>query len=145
MQKPWEAEESEHAAPAVTPRAESREGEQARRRLDEVGWGVFLMMIGAIALVPSVPDGTWLTGTGLLLLLLNAARYRRFGDWSGVSTLLGVVALVAGLGQLSGVDVPLFAICAVVLGASLVLAPLLKRGRPHGEPLGRSGGERGAA
>jgi hypothetical protein len=95
------------------------------RRLDEIGWGIFLIMIGTIMLVPSVPQGTWLIGTGVLLLLLNAIRYRTQAGWSGFSTVLGVLALVAGLSELIGIKLPLFAICLVVLGVSMVIKPLV--------------------
>jgi hypothetical protein len=81
-----------------------------RKRLDDIGWGIFLIMIGTIALVPWVPRGTWLIGTGVLLLLLNAIRYRRQAGWSGFSTALGVLALVSGLSELIGIKLPLFAI-----------------------------------
>lgn len=98
-----------------------------RRRLDELGWGFFLIMIGTIALVPSVPQGTWLIGTGILLLLLNAIRYRTHAGWSGFSTALGVLALVAGLSDLMGVKLPLFAICLVLLGTAMVLKPFVSQ------------------
>ena len=97
------------------------------RRLDEIGWGIFLIMIGTIALVPSVPQGTWLIGTGILLLLLNAIRYRTQAGWSGFSVVLGVLALVAGLSELIGIKLPLFAICLVVLGAAIVLKHLVSQ------------------
>lgn len=97
------------------------------RRLDEIGWGIFLIMIGTIALVPSVPQGTWLIGTGVLLLLLNAIRYRSQAGWSSFSTALGVVALIAGFGELIGVKLPIFAICLVVLGVSMLIKQLVSQ------------------
>jgi hypothetical protein len=95
------------------------------KRLDEIGWGIFLIMIGTIWLVPSVPQGTWLAGTGVLLLLLNAYRYVKNLAWSGLSTMLGVLALAAGLSEMFGVTLPLFAIFLVVAGASMLLRPLV--------------------
>ena len=95
------------------------------KRLDEIGWGIFLIMIGTIWLVPSVPQGTWLVGTGILLLLLNAFRYARNLGWSGFSITLGVLVLSAGLSDMFGVTLPLFAIFLVVVGASMVLRPLV--------------------
>ena len=93
----------------------------AARRLDQIGWGIFLIMIGTIWLVPSVPQGTWLIGTGVLLLLLNVIRFTKGIQWSGVSTALGAFALVAGLSALAGISVPLFPICLVIVGVALVL------------------------
>jgi hypothetical protein len=71
-------------------------------RLDQIGWGVFLVMIAVIWLLPAVPQGTWLIGTGVLLLLLNVIRVRIGIPWSGVSLLLGVLALATGLGDFTG-------------------------------------------
>ncbi len=37
------------------------------KRLEAISWGLFLIMIGGIGLVPHnlVPEGTWLIGAGL--------------------------------------------------------------------------------
>ncbi len=94
-------------------------------RLDQVGWGVFLTMIGVIWLLPVVPQGTWLIGTGVLLLLLNAIRVRIGIPWSGISVMLGLLALAAGLGDLTGIRLPLFPICLLLVGAILILKPLV--------------------
>ena len=47
--------------------------------------------------------------------------------WSGVSTALGVLALAAGLRRLSAINLPLFPICLVIIGAGLVLKPLVSQ------------------
>jgi hypothetical protein len=94
-------------------------------RLDQIGWGIFLSMIGVIWLLPAVPHGTWLIGTGVLLLLLNLIRVRMGIQWSWVSVFLGIFALAGGLGDLTGIDVPLFPICLLLVGATLILKPLI--------------------
>jgi hypothetical protein len=99
----------------------------AAKGLDQIGWGIFLIMIGITWLVPAVPQGAWLIGTGALLLLLNALRFMTGIPWSGVSTALGVLALAAGLGGLTGINLPLFPICLVIIGAGLVLKPLVSQ------------------
>jgi hypothetical protein len=58
------------------------------KRLDQIGWGIFLVMIGVIWLVPGVPQGTW-------------------------------------LGDFTGIKLPLFPICLVIVGATLILKPLV--------------------
>ena len=95
------------------------------KRLDQIGWGIFLVMIGTIWLVPAVPSGTWLIGTGILLLALNAIRSRLGIPWSGFWVAIGVIALTAGLGDVAGVKLPLFPICLVIIGAALILKPLV--------------------
>lgn len=101
-------------------------GETAKR-LDQIGWGIFLIMIGALWLVPGVPQGTWLIGTGILLLVLNVIRSSLGIQWSGVSVALGVLALAAGLGDFTGINLPLFPICLVIIGATLILKPLMSQ------------------
>jgi hypothetical protein len=99
----------------------------AAKRLDQIGWGIFLVMIGVIWLVPGVPQGTWLIGTGVLLLVLNAIRSRLGIPFGGVSVALGVLALAAGLGDFTGIKLPLFPICLVIIGATLILKPLVSQ------------------
>lgn len=47
------------------------------KRLEESGWGFFLLMTGTLMVLPRefVPEGTWLIGAGLILLGLNGIRY----------------------------------------------------------------------
>ena len=108
-------------------KAEFAETEDVGKRLDQIGWGIFLIMIGTIWLVPGVPQGTWLIGTGILLLLLNAIRSRLGIPWSGMSIALGAFALAAGLGDFTGVKLPLFPICLVIIGAILILKPVISQ------------------
>lgn len=110
-----------------TQKAELAEGGDTAKRLDQIGWGIFLVMIGTIWLVPGVPQGTWLIGTGALLLLFNAIRFRLGIPWSGISVTLGVLALAAGLGDLTGITLPVFPIFLVIVGASLIVKPLVSQ------------------
>jgi len=110
-----------------TEKVEFAETGDIGKRLDQIGWGIFLVMIGTIWLVPGVPQGTWLIGAGILLLVVNAIRSRLGVRWSGVSVALGVLALAAGLGDFTGIKLPLFPICLVVIGAALILKPLVSQ------------------
>jgi hypothetical protein len=108
-------------------RADFTDTSDVAKRLDQIGWGIFLMMTGTIWLVPGVPQGTWLIGTGLLLLALNAVGAWLGTPWSFVTVGLGALALIAGLGHFAGIDVPIFPICLVILGALLILKPLVSQ------------------
>ena len=112
----------------TTHRVKVWDPQTALSRLDDIGWGIFLIMIGTIWLVPSVPQGTWLVGTGMLLISLNAIRYALGAAWSGFSTILGVLALSAGLSDMFGIRMPLFAICLVGVGAAMILRPFVAHG-----------------
>jgi hypothetical protein len=108
-------------------KAECAEGGTTATRLDHIGWGIFLVMIGTIWLVPSVPPGTWLIGTGILLLALNAIRSRLGVPWSGFWVGVGAVAFVAGLADFADIRLPIFPICLVILGAALILKTLVSQ------------------
>src|SRR5512135_1427982 len=87
------------------------------RPLDEFAWALFLILIGAIWLLPAgtVPEGTWLVGAAVILLGVNAVRSLRGIKMSGFAIVLGVLALLAGLGHLAGVNVPVFAILFIII------------------------------
>ena len=96
------------------------------KRLEAIGWGLFLIMIGGIWLVPDerVPQGTWLIGAGLIMLGINGVRYLKGIKTSSLTIVLGILALFAGLGGLFGVK-PLVAILVILFGASIILKPLI--------------------
>ncbi len=99
------------------------------RRLEGVGWGVLLIATGAIWLLPAgqVPRGSWLIAVGLILLGLNAIRYAYALSVSGFSLVVGILALLAGLGDFYGVKLPLFPVALIVVGACLLLKRLFAK------------------
>jgi hypothetical protein len=97
-------------------------------RLDVLGWGIFFLMTGVLMLFPSLPEGTWLVGLGLLMLGLAAVRVG-LGlalEWFGV--ILGTGALVAGFGTIAGIYIPVFALFLVACGLALI-AGVVSKGR----------------
>ncbi len=99
------------------------------KRLEAVAWGLFLIMIGALWLLPeeTVPEGTWLLGVGVILLGLNGLRYLNGIKMSGFTIFLGIIALGIGVGSLFGIDLPIFPILIILWGLSVVLEPFLKK------------------
>ena len=99
------------------------------KRLSDIGWGMLFLLTGLIWLMPGerVPEGTWLFGVAAILVGINLFRYLKHIKVDGFSLILGFAALVAALtpSWLSGL--PLFAICFIVIGVSLIAKPLLKR------------------
>ena len=97
--------------------------------LDDLGWGVLLITIGALSLVPEkfVPQGSWLIAAGLILLDLNAIRYFSRIEMNGLSFVVGTLALLAGVGLFLKVSVPLFPIALIVIGVCMLLVPLSER------------------
>ena len=100
-------------------------------RVNDVGWGLFLVMMGVLWLLPSgtVPEGTWLLATGVLLLGLNLVRRWMGIPVHGVGLLLGVLAVVAGVAKIEDFTEPLLPAALVVAGAWIVFQPLLARRR----------------
>ncbi len=90
------------------------------RRLERVGWGLFLIMLGGLAFIPQVPGGLWLVGAGIIMLGLNAARYSYGIPMSLFSLGLGVLAILLGLASIFGFDLPLFPLLLILIGANLV-------------------------
>ena len=97
------------------------------KRLESIALGLFLIMIGGMAFIPKeqVNEGVWSIGVGLILLGLNAARYFNNIRMSGFTTVLGIIALITGIGELVGIDLPGLAVLLILLGAYLVLKPWL--------------------
>ncbi len=114
--------------PAAEPEADSHHGDFAAR-LDNIGWGVFLLMTGVLWLMSSaLPSGTWLVGTGILLLALNAVRYLKGMTLSLFTLVLGILALAGGLADLANMRLPLFALALVAFGLLLLVRPFARRG-----------------
>lgn len=94
------------------------------KRLENIGWGVFLVMLGCRLLVSEevVPGAVWTIGLGVIWLGLNLARYNYGIRMSGFTTFLGVLAIVVGIAELFGFDAG-GAAFFIILGIGLILKP----------------------
>lgn len=112
------------------PSAGQLDKQRINRRLESIALPLFLVMLGALALVPRsvVPQGVWALIAGLALLFLNLAR-RYYGIKPSVGTIvLGLLLLVSGLAYLLGKDLPMFEILFVAAVANLVFHTVTGRG-----------------
>jgi hypothetical protein len=75
------------------------------KRLESIGWGLFLIMLGGFALVPeqTIPKGLWSIGVGVIMLGLNVTRYFNKIRMSGFTTFLGIISIIGGVLELFGV------------------------------------------
>jgi len=105
------------------------------KRLETIFWGLFLIMLGGWALIPeeTIPKGAWSIGVGLLLLGLNAMRYLNKIRMSGFTTILGVLALLGGIGDILGWADLDGAMLLIILGAYLILKPWVERQKLFGK------------
>ena len=101
------------------------------RFLDDVGWGALFITVGVLWLVPAgqFPRGTWMIAIGVILLVLNVARYMLRIRVNGFTMVAGTVALLAGAGAAYAVDLPIFPIALVVIGVCLLLGSARKNFR----------------
>jgi hypothetical protein len=120
-----EEEEAAKTAAQVQVDAEPSEKAILNKRLETIGWGLFLIMFGGLALVPNelVAKGLWSIGVGVIMLGLNITRYFFQIKMSGFTTFLGIIALLSGVAELLGVNNLGAPILLVVLGAYLILKP----------------------
>lgn len=109
--------------PTVDPEVAARQA--LNKRLEAIAWGLFLIMIGGLSFISDarVPEGLWSIGVGVILLGLNAARYFNQIRMSGFTTVLGILALLTGIGDMLGMNLPTLAILLIILGLILILKP----------------------
>jgi hypothetical protein len=105
------------------------------KRLETIGWGLFLIMLGGFLFVPRtvVSRGLWSIGVGLIFLGLNAARYFNKIRMSGFTTFLGILSLIGGILQLAGLEAIEGAFLFIILGAALLLRPVFEKRKLFGK------------
>lgn len=105
------------------------------KRLETMFWGLFLIMLGGWALIPeaTIPKGAWSIGVGLLMLSLNATRYFSGIRMSGFTTVLGLLALIGGVGDMLGWADLNGAFLLIILGVYLILKPWFEKNKLFGK------------
>jgi len=100
-------------------------GSNLNKRLETVAWGFLLIMLGGFMFVPKspVPPGLWSIGIGVIMLGLNTARYFMKIRMSGFTTFIGILSLLGGIAELTGLTSLNGALLLFVLGALLILKP----------------------
>ena len=123
------------AAPESPDGQASKDKAALNKRLESIGWGLFLIMIGGFALVPGdvIPKGLWSIGVGAIMLGLNAARYMNGIRMSGFTTVLGILAVLGGIAEMAGFDELEGAVLLITLGAYLILKPWFEKRRLFGK------------
>jgi hypothetical protein len=120
-----------------TEKKEAHDLEKAalNKRLETIFWGLFLIMLGGWALIPSetVPKGAWSVAVGLLLLGLNAVRYFNKIRMSGFTTVLGILAILGGISDMLGWADLNGALLLIILGAYLILKPWFEERKIFGK------------
>ena len=89
-------------------------------QFERISWALFLIMLGGLGLVPGVPSGTWLIGTGLIMLGLNVARYQNGIPVGNFTVFLGLAAIAFGVARFVGADLPVLPVLLILIGASTI-------------------------
>ncbi len=91
------------------------------KRYGLVAWGALFIWIGAINLVPEVPEGTGWLGIAIILLGLNLVRYLSKIPTSIISITIGIIALALGAAKLLRFSLPFFETSLIVIGLILLI------------------------
>lgn len=129
-------EESQKTAQKTKPAPVIDEEKAAlNKRLEAIGWGLFLVMVGGFIIVPHdvVSEGLWSIGVGVIMLGLNVTRYFYGIKMSGFTTLLGIIAFFGGITQLLWYQDIGGALLLIILGAYLLLKPWFDKQRLFGK------------
>lgn len=117
-------------APLTPEQQAAREAKIAQnKRLESIGWGFFLVMMGGSIIISDevAPEGLWTIGVGLIMLGLNIARYFNGIRMSGFTTVLGLIAIATGTSELLGFDFGGFPFLLIIMGVYLLLKPAFER------------------
>jgi hypothetical protein len=104
-------------------------------RLDTIGWGVLFVTIGAISLIPAMPDGAWLIAAGIVMLGASAVRDRMGLGAYGTTIVVGIVALSAGVFTVAGLTTEVGPLVLIVLGLALVIGAIHRSRQSDVAPL----------
>jgi hypothetical protein len=100
------------------------------KRVDTLGWGVLFVVLGVVGLAPDLPEGAWLIAAGLVFIGVSVVRAILRLPVSGFTTVVGLVALAAGIGSVAGLDTATWPLVLIVLGLSLVVSVVYRMVRP---------------
>ncbi len=104
-------------------------------RVDTIGWGLLFVAIGAVSLMPAMPDGAWLIAAGIVLLGASAVRaWMGLGAY-GTTIVAGMVAMSAGIFTIAGLTTEVGPLVLIVLGLALVVGALYRSQRSDVAPL----------
>ena len=99
------------------------------KKIDAISWALFFIMIGCLGLLPegTIPGGTWLLGTAIIIFGSTIIHHYNGLKISGFWIIMGIIALGTGLSDILGVNIPVFPILIIIIGASIIVKPLLDK------------------
>lgn len=98
-------------------------------RFNKIGWGLFLIMLGVIWLLPDAlqPDGILAIGIGVILIGLSIIKHAYGIRGTDSNVFLGIVALSIGLGDYLDVGLPIIPVLLIFWGLSMIYRIIFPR------------------
>lgn len=102
---------------------------RVERLLDDLGWASLLIVTGVFWLIPNgqVPSRSWLIAVGAIILVFTLARMMNRYRVSEFALSAGMIALIAGIGSVMGLSLPLFPIALIIIGGCVIVVRRLER------------------
>lgn len=98
------------------------------KRYETIAWGLGLIWIGILGIIPGNQNGIGLLSIGLILLGLNLLRYLKKMPVNGFSSVLGILCSALGvvvlIRQMLGYpsfELDLFAIMLIIIGLYILI------------------------
>ena len=91
---------------------------------------MLFVVLGVVGLAPDLPEGAWLIAAGLVFIGVSVARAILRLPVSGFTTVVGAVALAAGVGSVAGLDEAVWPLMLIALGLSLIVGAVYRTVRP---------------
>ena len=103
--------------------------EAVHDRFVAVGWALFLILVGAIWLIPkdAVPDGIFFIGVGVILLGLSLVKYLMGLKASAPAIFLGIITLAIGGISFLGLKLQVFPVIVILVGVFILFTVLFKK------------------
>lgn len=108
--------------------AKGAEGREMARKLDAVGWGLFLIWIGIVLVITASPSVA-LLGIGVIILGVQVARVFLKLNLEGFWFVVGVIFLVGGIMQQLDTTLRLVPILLIVAGLAVLLTRFMPKRR----------------
>jgi hypothetical protein len=70
--------------------------------------------------MPGLPDGAWLIGFGTIMVAVNLARIASGYPPEWLWIIVGSGALLAGIGAIAGMDLPVLALVLIACGIAAI-------------------------
>ena len=106
--------------------------EQKRKldqRIESIGWALFFIWSGVLLIAPDgyFPEGSWLIGTGLIIVVSMGIRYLYGIKIDGFWMVLGLLALSFGISRFFRLNLSVFPVFLIIIGVVIVYIALFRK------------------